>query len=53
MDEMSERFGCKVDARSDILYVLSGSEIYHDEFLDRLYANKEVYYRELEDEGEF
>ncbi len=53
MDEMSERFGCKVDARCDILYVLSGSEIYHDEFLDRLYANKEVYYRELEDEGDF
>ncbi len=53
MDEMSGYFGCRVDDRSDILYVFSGSEIYHDEFLDRLYANKEVYYRELEDEGEF
>ncbi len=51
MSEMSDRFGCRIDDKWDVIYKVSGSEIYHDDFLDKLYVNKDAYYRELEEGG--
>ena len=52
MSELTEQFGCNVTERTDILYKIMDTEVYYDKTLDRLYANKEFYYDEIE-EGEF
>ena len=31
-----------------LIYKVQGEGIYYDSILDRLYANEEIYYRELE-----
>jgi len=49
MTELEMNYGCKPDCRSDVLYKLQGSGVYHDKYLDRLYANEALYYRELDD----
>ena len=51
INELTERFGCKVDDKWDVIYKVKGTEIYYDNILDRLYSNKDLYYAELE--GDF
>ena len=48
MSEMTNKYGCKIKDKSDVLYKIQGTEIYYDKILDRLYANAEMYYQELE-----
>lgn len=52
MTDLDEEFGCKVAAKSDITQKLQGSDIFYDPILERLYANAELYYRELDEETE-
>lgn len=51
MNELTERFGCKISERMDIVYKVQDSEVYYDKILDRLYANKDLYYKEIEEGG--
>ncbi len=53
MNELVEHFGCRIDDRSDVTYKLKETAVYHDPILDRLYANEELYYRELDENGGF
>ena len=48
MTELTDRFGCRISDRFDLIYKVQGTEIYYDKFLDRLYANADTYYRELD-----
>ena len=47
--ELTDVYGCQPDDKSDVLYKLNGSEIYYDKILDRLYANSDLYYQELDE----
>lgn len=49
MTELTDTYGCKIMDKGELLYKLRGTEIFYDKILDRLYANAEVYYRELEE----
>ena len=48
MSEMEEIYGCQISDRYDLIYKVSGTDIYYDRFLDRLYANIDIFNRELE-----
>ena len=48
MNELTDKYGCTIIDKSNILYKVQGTEIYYNEFLDKLYANKDAYYNELE-----
>ena len=48
MNEMTRRYGCRELRREDVLYRQEGTTVYYDPVLDRLYANADVYYRELD-----
>ena len=52
MTELTEKYGCKVSERTDVIYKVQHTEVYYDSILDRLYANKNLYYDELE-KGDF
>lgn len=52
LTELRDHFGCNVEDKSRIPYRLDNTEVYHDDILDRYYANTDVYYQEL-DEGGF
>ncbi|MBQ6719438.1 MAG: hypothetical protein IJN20_03690 [Oscillospiraceae bacterium] len=52
MTELEERFGCTPEDKWDIIYRLKNTQVYYDKILDRLYANVDLYYRDL-DEGGF
>lgn len=52
LTELADRFGCNVEDKSRIPYRLENTEVYHDDILDRYYANADVYYQDL-DEGGF
>lgn len=52
MTELAEHYGYTVQEKSDITYRLKNTQVYHDKILDRLYANVDLYYRDL-DEGGF
>lgn len=47
--EMEDRYGCKVQDKSKLIYKLEDSRVYYDRILDRLYADRGVYERELDD----
>lgn len=49
VSELTDRFGCKIYERFDVISKVQGTEIYYDKILDRLYANADVYYRELDE----
>ena len=51
MKDLKEHFGCVVADKSDILYKIQDTEVYYDNILERIYANKDIYYDELEKEG--
>ncbi len=53
MNEINEKFGCEISERSDLWYLVRGTQIYHDAILDRFYENEERYYRELDEKGGF
>lgn len=48
MNELTDKYGCRISDKSHMLYKVHGTEVYYNEFLDKLYANKDVYYNELE-----
>ena len=48
MTEMEETYGCRNTDRLDIIYKVKGTDVYYDGFLDRLYANTGIFYRELD-----
>lgn len=52
MTELEDVFACRLNDKGDIIYRLNNTPIYHDKILDRLYANVDLYYRDL-DEGGF
>ena len=52
MTELESCFGCTTNEKSDITQRLKNSQVYYDKILDRLYANVDLYYRDL-DEGGF
>lgn len=45
---MTERYGCRIDDRLELVYKLQGTQIYYDRILERLYANADLYDRELD-----
>lgn len=51
MTELEEVFACRLNDKGDIVYRLNNTAIYHDKILDRLYANADLYYRDLEEGG--
>lgn len=51
LTELTERFGCNVEDKSRIPYRLDSTEVYHDNILDRYYANADVYYQDLDEGG--
>ena len=46
--EMTDRYGCRIDDRLDLIYKVQGTPIYHDRILDRFYANEAAYERDLD-----
>ena len=49
--EFADKYGCREPERFEILYRIQDSTIYYDGILDRFYANKDLYYKEIEDGG--
>lgn len=49
MNILEHTYGCTIQNRSDVLGKLSGTTVYHDKILDRLYITEDEYYRELEE----
>ncbi len=49
LNDLEETYGCVSADRSDVLEKMKGTAIYHDKTLDRLYANSDIYYREIEE----
>ena len=49
MTEMEETYGCRVPDRLDIIYKVKETDVFYDEFLDRLYANTSIFNRELDE----
>ena len=49
INELSVQYGSKPLERWDILEKIKRTEIYYDNILDRLYANAELYYREIDE----
>jgi len=52
MTELEQVYGC-ITNRHDLIYKVQGTEIYFDEILERFYANKELYYDEIDEAGGF
>lgn len=52
LNELTDNFGCKIAEKNEVIYKVQDTEVYYDRILDRLYANKDLYYDELE-EGDF
>lgn len=49
MSELTDKFGCRISDKWEIIYKVQDTEVYYDRILDRLYANKELYYNEFEE----
>ena len=45
---MTERYGCVVKDKLDLVYKVHDTEIYYDRILDRFYANEACYLRDLD-----
>lgn len=52
LDELEKIYGCNSVDKTDVIYKLHGTEVYYDGYLERLYANKDLYYRELDEAEE-
>ncbi len=46
--ELTERYGCRNVDRFDIVYKLTGTGVYHDKTLDRLFISEDLYYQEID-----
>lgn len=53
MTELTEKYGCRIDEKADMIYKVQNTEVFHDKILDRLYVNEEAYYRDLDRTGGF
>lgn len=51
LTELTDRYGCSVEDKSRIPYRLKNTEVFHDDILDRYYANADVYYQDLGEGG--
>lgn len=49
--ELTDRYGCSVEDKSRIPYRLKNTEVFHDDILDRYYANEDIYYQDLGEGG--
>lgn len=49
MTEMEEVYGCRIPDRLDVIYKVDGTDVYHDKYLDRLYANKDIFNQEVDE----
>ena len=47
--EMEEVYGCRIPDRLDVIYKVDGTDVYHDKYLDRLYANKDIFNQEVDE----
>lgn len=52
ISDLQEDFGLRVEMKSDITQKLHDSEVFYDPILERLYADAELYYRELDEDTE-
>ena len=50
-NELNDGYGCNVTQKSDITAKVKETPIYYDSILDKLYANKDLYYNDLERGG--
>ena len=50
--ELEKTYGGKSVEKSHIINKIQGTEIYYDHYLERFYANENMYYRELEEAAE-
>ena len=48
---LKSRYGFSKVDKDDVIYKTRGQGVYYDPFLDRLYANEDLYYQELEEFG--
>lgn len=48
MSEIENVYGCTVNDKWDVIYKVQDSEVFYDKYLDRLYANEELFYHELD-----
>ena len=48
LNELNDDYGCHVEDKWDVIPLLQNTSIYYDKILDRLYANKELYYKEID-----
>lgn len=46
--EIAEKYGCNQVDKWDLIYKAQGTGAYYDRYLERFYANENLYYRELE-----
>lgn len=49
LNELADDYGCTVADKWDVIYKLRDTEVYYDSILDRLYANAELYYQEVDE----
>lgn len=49
MNELTDDYGCVITDKADIPYKVQNTEVYYDKYMDRLYANVELFYRELDE----
>ncbi|MBR2716332.1 MAG: hypothetical protein IKD79_01160 [Oscillospiraceae bacterium] len=49
MTELTETYGCRIKYHSDIIGKVQGEGIYYDKYLDRFYADRRLYEREIEE----
>ena len=50
MSELTDKFGCRISDKWEVIYKIQDTEVYYDKILDRLYANKDLYYDEFEED---
>jgi acyl carrier protein len=48
MSEVEETYGCRVPDRLDLIYKVHGTDVYYDRYMDRMYANRGLFERELD-----
>lgn len=51
ISEISGKYGCREVSKYDLTYKTQGTAVYYDGILDRFYANKDLYYKEIEEGG--
>lgn len=49
MNELNDRYGCKLKDTYDLTHKVKGTEVYFDDILKRFYATEDLYYSELDE----